>query len=140
MNIDQDPPDTLVLSDSSCRVVLDWRLTMPRSALSLPLRLQAKALLSRCPFLFNFFHFNLCSGLQQQSTSLCCRHIFTIQHRLVGGQRQATQVTIYLKRESFLVVHPDHFCRFICKVRQQLETSFGNNLCTQHTQGKNALC
>jgi len=51
---------------------------MPRSALSLPLRLQAKALLS--------------SGLQQQSTSLCCRHIFTIQHRLVGGQRQATQV------------------------------------------------
>ena len=32
------------------------------------------------------------SGLQQQSTSLCCRHIFTIQHRLVGGQRQATQV------------------------------------------------
>jgi len=52
---------------------------MPRSALSLPLRLQARALLS--------------SGLQQQqNTSLCCRHIFTIQHRLVGGQRQATQV------------------------------------------------
>jgi len=51
---------------------------MPRSALSLPLRLQARALLS--------------SGLQQQNTSLCCRHIFTIQHRLVGGQRQPSQV------------------------------------------------
>jgi len=49
---------------------------MPHSALSLPLRLQARALLS--------------SGLQQQT--LCCRHIFTIQHRLIGGQRQATQV------------------------------------------------
>merc|ERR1719474_2300500 len=60
----------------------DWLLkqrpTMPRSALSLPLRLQARALFS--------------SGLQQQNTSLCCRHIFTIQHRLVGGQRQPSQV------------------------------------------------
>ena len=45
-------------------------------------------------------HFNVCSGLQQQSTSPCCRHIFTIQHRLVGGQRQATQVTIH--RLSFV--------------------------------------
>ena len=51
-------PDFMPLSSSST-VISDWllkqRLTMPRSALSLPLRLQARALLSRYLYYYTYY-------------------------------------------------------------------------------------
>jgi len=66
---------------------------MSGSALSLPIRMQARALLS--------------SGLQFQ-TQRTCRHIFTIQHRLVGLQVfpiQPPSLTVNAQRRLH-VTHP----------------------------------
>ena len=117
---------------------LEQRLTMPRSALSLPLRLQARALLSRSPFLlltklgFNAFVSVGCSSRAHHYA------VATSLQSSTGWWGASARLLRYFV--VFLVVDSAHFCRFKCKVPQQLVTSFGNNLFTHHIQGISFNC